>query len=210
LKVNELDKSWANRYDSAAMALNLTEEVFRPRRLDIAGVASSILATPTIENPVRPGAWRGFCLPGSDGRPSLAHDFSGQTLGMHLPGEPSEIPIRSCIADQLVQSAIRKGLEHRAQKWEPVLRLKGCDNKKLERATCVRLNAARSSMFAPAFEGAGWWPAGRRGGRRAAGKPESRKPHLTANEIQNMTFGRVSSGWKTGITSQRQSTVIPH
>ena len=208
--MGELGKFWACAPHKFAIQRILNGKIATCHCLDIAGVASSILATPTIENPVRPGAWRGFCLPGSDGRPSLAHDLSGQILGMQAPGEPSEIPIRSCIADQLVQSAIRKGLEHRAQKWEPVLSLKGCDNKKLERATCVRLNAARSSMFVPAFDGAGWWPAGRRGGRRAAGKPESRKPHLTTNEIQNMTFGRVSSGWKTGITSQRQSTVIPH
>ena len=173
--MGELGKFWACAPHKFAIQRILNGKTATCHCLDIAGVASSILATPTIENPVRPGAWRGFCLPGSDGRPSLAHDFSGQILGMQALGEPSEIPIRSCIADQLVQSAIRKGLEHRAQKWEPVSRLKGCDNKKLERATCVRLNAARSSMFAPAFDGAGWWPAGRRGSRRAAGKTGKQK-----------------------------------
>jgi len=35
-------------------------------------------------------------------------------------------------------------LEHRPEKWEPVFRLKGCDNKELERAPCVRFSAARS------------------------------------------------------------------
>ena len=36
--------------------------------VDIAGVASSILATPTIENPVKPTVLRGFCLPRRVGR----------------------------------------------------------------------------------------------------------------------------------------------
>ena len=35
--------------------------------------------------------------------------------------------------------------EHRAQKWEPVLRKKRCDTENIERASCVRFNAARSS-----------------------------------------------------------------
>lgn len=33
-------------------------------------------------------------------------------------------------------------LEHRAEKWEPVFRLKRCENKKPELATCVGFNAA--------------------------------------------------------------------
>ncbi len=38
-------------------------------------------------------------------------------------------------------------LEHRAEKWEPVFRKKRYDNKQLERATCVKFNAARSSLW---------------------------------------------------------------
>ena len=53
--------------------------------VDIAGVASSILATPTIENPVKSTVWRGFCLPGEGVQPCRAHNFSGQILGkFHL------------------------------------------------------------------------------------------------------------------------------
>ena len=48
--------------------------------VDIAGVASSILATPTIENPVKSTVWRGFCLPEAASQPCRAHDISGQIL----------------------------------------------------------------------------------------------------------------------------------
>ncbi|GAY20314.1 hypothetical protein SFOMI_0837 [Sphingobium fuliginis] len=52
------------------------------------------------------------------------------------------------------------------QKWEPVLRLKGCDNKSLERAACIRFSAARSGSdrFRPGLaepERSSWvgnWP----------------------------------------------------
>lgn len=53
--------------------------------VDIAGVASSILATPTIENPVKSTIWRGFCLPDGGVKPCRAHDFSGQILGKFHP-----------------------------------------------------------------------------------------------------------------------------
>ena len=49
--------------------------------VDIAGVASSILATPTIENPVKSTVWRGFCLhsAGREARP--CPPVFGQILG---------------------------------------------------------------------------------------------------------------------------------
>src|SRR3546814_9004267 len=49
------------------------------------------------------------------------------------------------LTGQVCYSQIEAWLEHRAEKWEPVFRLKRCDNKSLERATCIRFNAARSS-----------------------------------------------------------------
>jgi len=71
---------------------------------DIAGVASSILATPTIENPVKSTVCLGFCLPDGGGRPRLAQNISRQILGMKMPGEPSEIPIRYGLADMVARS----------------------------------------------------------------------------------------------------------
>ena len=53
--------------------------------VDIAGVASSILATPTIENPVKPTVLRGFCLPGGDCERVRAQDIFGQILGISTP-----------------------------------------------------------------------------------------------------------------------------
>ena len=53
--------------------------------VDIAGVASSILATPTIENPVKSTIWRGFCLPEADGERFRAQDIFGQILGISTP-----------------------------------------------------------------------------------------------------------------------------
>ena len=53
--------------------------------VDIAGVASSILATPTIENPVKSTIWRGFCLPDGGVKPCRAHDIFGQILGKFHP-----------------------------------------------------------------------------------------------------------------------------
>ena len=53
--------------------------------VDIAGVASSILATPTIENPVKPMVLRGFCLPEGDGERFRAQDIFGQILGISAP-----------------------------------------------------------------------------------------------------------------------------
>ena len=53
--------------------------------VDIAGVASSILATPTIENPVKSTIWRGFCLPEEGGEPFRAQDIFGQILGISVP-----------------------------------------------------------------------------------------------------------------------------
>src|SRR3546814_17415343 len=49
------------------------------------------------------------------------------------------------LTGQVCYIQIEAWLEHRAEKWEPVFRLKRCDNKSLERATCIRFNAARSS-----------------------------------------------------------------
>lgn len=46
--------------------------------VDIAGVASSILATPTIENPVKLMVWRGFCFPGADCCLSLTTGIFGK------------------------------------------------------------------------------------------------------------------------------------
>ena len=50
--------------------------------VDIAGVASSILATPTIENPVKSMVWRGFCLSGAGREVSPCPAISGQILGI--------------------------------------------------------------------------------------------------------------------------------
>ena len=53
--------------------------------VDIAGVASSILATPTIENPVKSTVWRGFCLPGEAASTFRAQEIFGQILGISAP-----------------------------------------------------------------------------------------------------------------------------
>ena len=72
--------------------------------VDIAGVASSILATPTIENPVKSMIWRGFCLPGGGRLPCPAQDISEQisdtsalllaSQGHEMAGGPSAMAIR--------------------------------------------------------------------------------------------------------------------
>src|SRR3546814_18770136 len=49
------------------------------------------------------------------------------------------------LTGQVCYIQIEAWLEHRAEKREPVFRLKRRDNKSLERATCIRFNAARSS-----------------------------------------------------------------
>src|SRR3546814_5274409 len=50
--------------------------------VDIAGVASSILATPTIENPAKSMVWWGFWLPGASPEGGPCPAISGQILGI--------------------------------------------------------------------------------------------------------------------------------
>jgi energy-coupling factor transporter ATP-binding protein EcfA2 len=57
----------------------------------------------------------------------------------HVAPRNRPLPARA-----LPQSVNAGGLEHRAKKWEPVFGNKRCDNKQLERAPCVRFDAARS------------------------------------------------------------------
>ena len=59
--MRELGKFWAIAPRKFAIELILNGKIAAAHRLDIAGVASSILATPTIENPVKSTVWRGFC-----------------------------------------------------------------------------------------------------------------------------------------------------
>jgi len=56
-----LDRFWTSVPGASPIPLNVLRELPNTRRIDIAGVASSILATPTIENPVKPTVLRGFC-----------------------------------------------------------------------------------------------------------------------------------------------------
>jgi hypothetical protein len=57
----KLRKVWASSTDFQRPYLKSLEKITIPRCLDIAGVASSILATPTIKNPVTFG-FAGFLL----------------------------------------------------------------------------------------------------------------------------------------------------
>ena len=149
--MGELGKFWASAPHKFSVRLILNGKIATCHCLDIAGGASSILATPTIENPVRPGAWRGFCLPGGGGRPSLAPDLSGQILGILHP----------------VWANFGRRNGGRTQSSP--------DSFVHRRPACAERNQEGASMFAPAFDGAGWWPAGRRGSRRAAGKTGKQK-----------------------------------
>jgi hypothetical protein len=54
-----------------------------------------------------------------------------------------------CSSLQSAQKLERAALEHRAQKWEPVLRKKRCDNKNIERAPSLTQDAR--SMFLAAL-----------------------------------------------------------
>ena len=56
-------------------------------------------------------------------------------------------PTSHCSARSYQIQNVTVKLEPREQKWEPVLREKRCDNKKLERTPCVRFNAARSRCY---------------------------------------------------------------
>ena len=75
--MGELGKFWASAPYKFGIELILNGKLSTSRYLDIAGVASSILATPTIENPVKPGVLWGFCLPGGSDQPCRAHNYSG-------------------------------------------------------------------------------------------------------------------------------------
>ena len=75
----DLNGYWAIDSRQSDKALIVKAELSPAHRLDIAGVASSILATPTIENPVKPVVLRGFCLLGGSDQPCRAHNYSGQS-----------------------------------------------------------------------------------------------------------------------------------
>src|SRR3546814_17870061 len=47
------------------------------------------------------------------------------------------------LTGQVCYIQIEAWLEHRADKWEPVFRLKRCANKRLERGTCIRSEERR-------------------------------------------------------------------
>ena len=86
----ELIKFWASAYKEANITLILKVKIATGRRLDIAGVASSILATPTIENPVRPDAWRVFCLPGGGVSPAMPTTFLGKFWACKRRANPAK------------------------------------------------------------------------------------------------------------------------
>lgn len=64
----ELGKYWANASNQLNKLMFFNAETSPARRIDIAGVASSILATPTIKNPTNPKGRKFFNLIQSDGR----------------------------------------------------------------------------------------------------------------------------------------------
>ena len=60
--MSDLGKYWASAPTVATNLLNNSAESGTFHRIDIAGVASSILATPTIKNPACPSGPAGFLV----------------------------------------------------------------------------------------------------------------------------------------------------
>ena len=61
--MKQLGTGWARGLRDAPKHLKNTSNINAFRRIDIAGVASSILATPTIKKPAARRGWRAFlCL----------------------------------------------------------------------------------------------------------------------------------------------------